>query len=79
MVRYFLSLIENVFSKCGEWTYRLLNAIDGTGIVLAAFVLIIVVSMLFLPLRGSAISGFTDYTKNSMHKAIKRSGNKRGD
>lgn len=79
MVRYYLSLIEKVFVKCADWTFRLFDSIDGSGVVLAAFILIIVISTLFLPLRGSAISGFTDYTKNSMHKAIKRSGNKRGD
>lgn len=79
MARQFLYYMTDIFEACADWTTQLLDAVGGTGIVISAFVLIMVVSVLFIPLRGSAIYGFTDYTKNSMHKAIKRSGNKRGD
>lgn len=79
MVINFLNRIELVFYKCALWTDQLLNAVGGKGVVIAALMFVFAISLFLIPVRGSAISGFTDYTKNSIHKDIKRSGNKRGD
>lgn len=68
MVGQFLSLFEDVFSKCATWTWDLLDAVQGNGVVTAAFFLVLVISLLFIPLRGNSISAISDYTTNPMHK-----------
>lgn len=72
MVEYVLSLFESVFWQCAEWTSILLNAVGGKGVVLAAFVIVILIGMLIIPMRGgslvTAFGTFYDFNQGMIHK-----------
>lgn len=72
-----LSLFENVFSSCVQWTARLFDAIGGHGVVIAAFIVVLVVSLILMPLRGFGVTpgGVSDMTHQSIHKATERTRN----
>lgn len=73
MVEQILPLFETIFSKCAEWTTKLLDAVGGSGVVLAAFCIVLAISLLFLPMRGrmGAVSFFSDYKKYKKSKSEK--------
>lgn len=72
-----LSLFESVFSSCVQWTARLFDAIGGFGVVIAAFIVVLVVSLLLMPLRGNGVTpgGISDISRQSIHKATERARN----
>lgn len=61
-----------VFSACADWTTMLLDKVDGGKVVLASFIIVLIVGMLFIPMRGhNLVAGwdeFRDFNKNAMHK-----------
>lgn len=69
MVEQILPLFEIVFAKCAEWTSMLLDAVGGKGVLLAAFSVVLAISLLFLPMRGrmGATSFVGDYQQYSRH------------
>lgn len=65
-----LSLFENVFTSCVQWTVRLFDAIGGVGVVIAAFIIVLVVSLFLMPLRGAGVTpdGVYEFTQNVTHR-----------
>lgn len=66
-------LFVMVFGKCAEWTNSLVDAVGMGGIILAAFCIVITVSLLFMPMRGrmGATSFISDY-KSYKNKSEKK-------
>lgn len=50
-----LNLIKIAIAKCVDWTTQLLHATGGAGVVLAAFLIVLVIGLLFIPMRGGNI------------------------
>jgi len=82
MVERVLPLFTEIFSKCASWTSSLLGAVGGKGVLLAAFSLVLAITLLFLPMRGrmGATSFVSDYQvyKNKKEAADRRE-RKKGD
>lgn len=72
MVEQLLPFFENIFSNCAEWTSKLLDAVGGKGVVLAAFCIVLAISLLIIPMRGPGLAhsleGFSDFTKQVTYK-----------
>lgn len=66
-----LGLFENVFSKCVQWTGQLFTAVGGVGVVVAAFIIVLVVSLFLMPLRGGGVTpdGVYDFTQNVTYRS----------
>lgn len=65
MVEEFLIQFKTIFLKCAEWTSSLFDAVGGKGVVLAAFFVVLAVTLLVLPIRGRGIDvSFDDFTKS---------------
>ena len=60
-------LFVKVFTKCAEWTDSLFDAVGGTGIVMAAFLIVLVIGLLFAPMRGNAMTNIKAYGENKIH------------
>lgn len=71
MVEYVLVLFESVFLNCVNWTGKLLDAVGGKGVVLAAFTIVLVIGLLFIPMRGNGMVNIVSYQKQSMIKKEK--------
>lgn len=75
MVAQALSLMETVFGAVIGWFTDIMDSIEGSGILLAAFMIVLVVSVLFIPLRGNGLgsigSGVSDFSQHVMHKEKK--------
>lgn len=69
MVEQILPYFEQIFASCAAWTSSLLEAVGGKGVVLAAFSVVLAISLLFLPMRGrmGATSFVGDYQQYSRH------------
>lgn len=71
-------IIVPVFSKCAEWTDSLLTAISGKGVVLGVFLIVLVIGLLFIPMRGGNLvtdwSTFRDFNASMIHKGKYSSG-----
>lgn len=65
MVENFMSSPEflSIFEKCASWTSSLLGAVGGKGIVVSVFILVLVIGMLFVPMRGGRL--FNDFQVTS--------------
>ena len=67
-----LGIMKTAFSACVTWTNQLLSAVDGSGVILAAFCIMLVVSLLFIPMRGVAIwrgmDPLSDFTVQATYK-----------
>lgn len=72
MMQTIFEMFAEIFSQCSEWAMQLHEAIGSTGYVIAAIIIILIVSLLIVPLRGGSIGGnltnFTgDMVKQSMY------------
>lgn len=56
-----------VFQYCAFWVDSLLDAVGGSGIVMAAFLIVLVIGLLFIPMRGNAASNIKVYAENKIH------------
>lgn len=78
MVVKSLGIINTAFSACVDWTNQLLTAVDGNGVILAAFCITLVVGALFMPLRGgnvvSSWDSVRDFNVGIIHKGKYESG-----
>lgn len=67
-----LGIMKTAFSACVTWVNQLFSAVDGSGVILAAFCIMLVVSLLFIPMRGMAIyrgmSSLSDFTAQATYK-----------
>lgn len=74
MVEKFMSSSEflSIFERCASWTNSLLGAVGGKGIVISVFILVLVIGMLFIPMRGSRLFNdyqvTSDYVKSKVNK-----------
>lgn len=82
MVEKALLLFKDIFYHCATWTNSLLDAVGGKGVVLAAFVIVLVIGLLFIPMRGGNLvadwSTFRDFNMSAMHKGKYQGGKKLG-
>lgn len=69
-------LFRVVFSYCTAWFTQLVSATGSQGIILAAFSLVLIISMLFMPMRGGNIVGnfgiFSNYTATKINNSQKK-------
>lgn len=65
-----LHLFQSVIAQCVLWTASLFSSVGGFGVVIAAFIIVLVVSLFLVPLRGSGVTadGAYDFTMNVTHK-----------
>lgn len=72
MVAQALVMMETVFGAVVGWFTDLMTAVEGSNFVIAGFMIVLVVGVLFIPLRGSALGaigdGISDLTQNTIHK-----------
>lgn len=73
MVEQILPYFRDIFVACATWTQQLLDKIGGTGVVMAAFCVVLAISLLFLPMRGrmGATSFVSDYQTYKRHSDTK--------
>lgn len=78
MVEQALKLFETVFAKCAGWAGALLDAVGGQGAVMAAFIVVLVIGLLFIPMRGGSLvtdfGTFFDFNQGQIHKGKYGSG-----
>ncbi len=71
VVTQVLPILQSAFASCIGWFSQLIDAVGGTGVLLGAFTLVLVVGMFLIPLRGEAIyrgaSSFMDFTSGVIH------------
>lgn len=73
MVEQILPYFKDIFAACAGWTQQLLDRVGGTGVVMAAFCIVLAISLLFLPMRGrmgatSFVSDYQTYKRSSERK-----------
>lgn len=61
------NLIVPVFQWCAKWTDDLLGAISGKGVVLGIFLIVLVIGLLFIPMRGNSVTGIKLYAESKIH------------
>lgn len=72
-------MIVPVFRYCAMWVDSLLDAVGGSGVVLAAFLIVLVIGLLFIPMRGNAASNIKAYSEKKIHaKKVSESRSKKG-
>lgn len=75
------NLFVPVFRQCASWVDKLLDAVGGSGVVMAAFLVVLVIGLLFIPMRGNAASNIKAYSEKKIHsskKANSKSSSKKG-
>lgn len=68
-------IIYPVFKWCSYWTDILFESVGGKGIVLGIFMIVLVIGLLFIPMRGNAVGNIKAYSENKIHSK-KRSSSK---
>lgn len=71
------SIIVPVFQHCASWVDELLDAVGGSGILMAAFLVVLVIGLLFIPMRGNAASNIKAYSEKKMHSKTKNASKSR--
>lgn len=56
MMPVIFEMFGEIISQCSEWAYNLHEAMGTTGYVIAAVIVVLVVSLLIIPLRGSSLN-----------------------
>ena len=73
------NLFVPVFRQCAYWVDSLLQAVGGSGVVMAAFLIVLVIGLLFIPMRGNAASNIKAYSEKKIHaKKVAASKSKKG-
>lgn len=75
MVERLLPYFKNIFAACAEWTGSLLDAVGGSGIVLASFIVTLSIGLLFIPMRGRM--GATSFVADYQHYKYRSTQEKR--
>ena len=72
MVLEALKIMESAFWACADWTNQLFTVTGGGSIVLAAFCIVVIVGVLFMPLRGGNIlpsySSVSDFVAQTTYR-----------
>lgn len=69
MVIEALDLCKDAIIACLGWFDAIMTQIDGLGVIVAAFIVVLTVTMFLLPLRGGGIGTF-DYIADLTGQAI---------
>lgn len=69
MVINALNMCKDAIVACLGWFDQIMTQIDGLGIVVAAFLVVLIVTMLLLPLRGGGVGGL-DYISDLTGQTI---------
>ena len=78
MVQIF-EMLRVAFKACTDWTTSLIQATGSLNILLAAFSLVLVVGLLFMPMRGHNVASWIgDYKVGKIHKAQAANRKKQG-
>lgn len=74
MVIEALNICRTALLACIEWFDSIIQAVDGSGVIIAMAIVVFVVSMFLMPLRGSGFTqeGFADFTKSRVNKSAKK-------
>lgn len=74
--RTILPALGNMFSSIVGWFSSIVEAVDGNDVIITAFMILLIVSLLFIPLRGASIGGpsFLEFTSQVTHKGKYSSG-----
>lgn len=75
------NIIVPVFRQCAIWVDQLLDSVDGSGVVMAAFLIVLVIGLLFLPMRGNAATNIKAYSEKKMYsnkRAQQKQNSKKG-
>lgn len=77
-----LEIMRIAFNACTVWFSQLVSATGSQGVILAAFAIVLIVGMLFIPMRGGNIVGnykqMADYTKSKVNKRVSSKSSKAG-
>lgn len=71
------NIIVPVFRECAAWVDSLFQAVGGSGVVMAAFLIVLVIGLLFIPMRGNAASNIKAYSEKKMYSKNKSNSNKK--
>ena len=67
-----LEIMSIAFKACTSWFTQLVSATGSQGVILAAFAIVLIIGMLFIPMRGGNIVGnyreMADFTKSKVNK-----------
>lgn len=75
MMQKAFEILTQAFKACTGWFTSLVNATGSFNIIIAAFGIVLVVSLLFMPMRGHNVSSWvSDFKAGKIHK--KKSNNK---
>lgn len=74
-----VNIIYPVFKQCAYWTDILLESVSGKGVVLGIFMIVLVIGLLFIPMRGNSATGIKAYTESKIHSKKRSSSQKKGD
>ncbi len=74
MVADSVSILGQALEAVLDWFTRTINAVQGSGIIAAAFLIVAVVSLLILPLRGAGIGSIKEFAASPVNK---HNGNKK--
>lgn len=71
------SIFVPVFRQCAAWVDTLFDAVGGSGVAMAAFLIVLVIGLLFIPMRGNAASNIKAYSEKKMYSKNKANSKKK--
>lgn len=78
MMEKALEIMKTAFTACTAWFTQLVSATGSQGIILAAFSIVLIIGLLFIPMRGGSLvtnfDTFADFNANVIHKKGKYGG-----
>ena len=70
MMEKAFQILTQAFKACTGWFTDLVNATGSANIIIAAFGIVLVVGLLFMPMRGHNVASWIgDYKVGKIHKA----------
>lgn len=67
-----LEMMKTAFTACASWFTQLVSATGSQGVILAAFSIVLIIGLLFIPMRGGNIvvgfDTFSDFNAGVIHK-----------
>lgn len=70
MMEKAFQILTQAFKACTGWFTDLVNATGSANIIIAAFGIVLVVGLLFMPMRGHNVASWvSDYKVGKIHKS----------
>lgn len=70
-------IIVPVFRQCALWVDTLFQAVGGSGVAMAAFLIVLVIGLLFIPMRGNAATNIKAYSEKKIYSKNKAKAKKK--